>query len=352
MNTKTLRPDLQLSRLLCDLALGHLHGEDREAVEEFARHGGIEHPDAQRPVIPLAELARGLTVGVAGSGGFLVDTDTQEAQDALRPWSVTARAGIQIETGLTGDTFIPKVTGKATPYWLATEAAQVQPSTPAVQQIVLTPKTIGGLVRFSRQLATQVNAERFVQRELLRTIGTAIDQAILNGLGASGQPLGLLGTPGINSESSASFAHSHAASMKRKVSEADAPDEEIAFLGTPAVRELLEIRERAAGSGFLWDGDRVASRPAFASSDVAGDTLIAGAWAAGRERRRMKLSTSLGMTRSAGRPSASARSSTEPWARVCLGGQARFGTAPLPAQALAGPSRDPALRVTAASITR
>ena len=278
MNTRTLVPELRLGRLLCDLAEGHVHGQDREAVAEFAHQSGIQHPDARRPVIPLTELARDLTAGIAGGGGYLVGSETEAPLQILRPWSVTTQAGIQLLTNLTGDVGIPKVTGKPNISWLPTEAGQAQPSTPSLQEVVLTPKTAGGLVRFSRQLALQANGESFVRRQLLRSIGTAVDQAVLSGSGASGQPTGILNTAGIGSESGASLAHTGVVAMKAAVAAANAPDQEINFISTPAVRELLETRERATGSGFVWDRDRVASRPAFATTDLPADVLIAGAW--------------------------------------------------------------------------
>ena len=83
---------------------------------------------------------------------------------------------------------------KSTPAWLSTEGSQVPPSQTTLAQITITPKTVGAVVNFSRQLSLQANAESFVRRELLRTVATAIDLAVLNGSGAVGQPLGLLGT--------------------------------------------------------------------------------------------------------------------------------------------------------------
>lgn len=278
MNTKTLAPQLRLGRLLCDLAEDHLHGENQEALQEFAHQAGIEHPDGRRPMIPFDELARDLTVDIAGVGGFLVGGQNQDVLDILRPWSVVARAGIQLLTNLTGDVSVPKVTGKATPKWLETETAEVPTSTPALQEIALTPKTVGILIQLSRRLMLQTDGEKFARRELLRSVGTAIDQACINGSGADGEPLGLLDTPGVNTEPGAAFSHASAAAMKRVVAAADASDEEISFLSTPAVRELLETRERASGSGYIWDHDHVASRPGFVSTDVPSDTLIAGAW--------------------------------------------------------------------------
>lgn len=65
--------------------------------------------------------------------------------------------------------------------------------------------------------------------------------------------------------------------MKRKSAEANVTDENIAFLSTPAVRELLEGRERTTGGGrFVWDKDQVADRRAFVSTDVPTATMICG----------------------------------------------------------------------------
>lgn len=272
------RPKLNLWRLISDLSKGRANGEDREAIDEYARVAGI-NPDPQRPFIPFTEL-RDLKAGLASGGGYLVSAETQEARDILRPWSVTARAGMQIEVGLQGDQVVPITSGKTTPYWLSTEASEVTPTDPTLKDIPMTPKTVGGIITFSRQLAKQANADLFVRRELLRTVGTGIDQAVLSGSGAAGEPIGLLNVPGIGTQAGTSIDYAKVTALKGDVAAANAPDEAIAYLSTPAVRELLEIRERATGSGFIWDDDKVASRPAFVSTDVPAATMICGAWEA------------------------------------------------------------------------
>ncbi|MDN5936652.1 MAG: phage major capsid protein [Nitrosospira sp.] len=203
----------------------------------------------------------------------------KEPVDLLRPWSVTARAGMLVETGLRGNLAVPKVSGKTTPSWVATESAQVAPSQPTLSQIAMTPKTLGNVVVFSRQLGLQANADQFVGRELLRSIGTALDQAVLNGSGTSGQPLGILNTTGIQTQSGATL-NSGAWSMKQKTSEANANDEQISFISTPAVRALLETRERATGGGrFVWQEDKVADRPAHVTTDMPSGVMACGGWA-------------------------------------------------------------------------
>jgi hypothetical protein len=48
-----------------------------------------------------------------------------DSVDILRPWSVMARAEIQIEFGLVGDAMVSKVSAKSTSAWLTNERAQV-----------------------------------------------------------------------------------------------------------------------------------------------------------------------------------------------------------------------------------
>lgn len=268
-----------MAKAVSEMSQEQLSGLERETLEETTRLAGKRF-DRQRVEIPFALLTRDLTKGVAGAGGYLVSVENREAADILRPWSVTARAGVTVLDRLVGDQAAPKTTAKATPYWLATETSTITGSTPTIGQVAMTPKTAGALVAFSRQIAKQANAEMFVRRELLRTIGSAADQAVLNGSGASGQPTGITNTAGIGTQAGASLSHAGCCAMKRVVATANAPDEEIAFIGTPIVREVLETRERATGSGFIWDNDRVASRTAYATTDMPASTLIAGAWSA------------------------------------------------------------------------
>jgi len=254
-------------------------GETRELAQEFARRAGRNF-EPQRVLVPFEVLTRDLGKATASAGGYLVATGTTEVIDILRPWSVVTRAGVTVETGFVADSVVPKTSAKATPYWLSDETSQITPSAPTVGQTAVTPKTAGALVQFSRQLSLQANAEGYIQRELLKTIGTALDQAVLNGSGASGQPRGLLGTTGLGTVTGASLAYSGVTSMKRQVADANAPDEEISYIATPAVREMLENRERATGSGFIWDDDRVASRPALVTTDMPAATMVCGTFSA------------------------------------------------------------------------
>jgi hypothetical protein len=59
----------------------------------------------------------------------------------------------------------------------------------------------------------------------------------------------------------------------------NANDAAVAWLSTPAVRELLGARERIATSGiFCWSDDKIDNRRASVSTNVPTATLIAADW--------------------------------------------------------------------------
>jgi HK97 family phage major capsid protein len=223
-------------------------------------------------------LQRDLYAANGASGGYLVNTDVLPAADILRPWSVAARAGISIIENVVGNQTLPKTTAKTSIEWLTDETDAGTESQPTLSQVAATPKIAIGLLNLSRQLIKQSNAEAVIRRELLKTAGSAVDQAIFAGSGASGQPLGLINTPGIDTESGSTLAHTGVVDMKRAVADANAPDESIAFIATPTVRGLLEGRARATGLGFIWDNNRVAGVPGYATTDLPTGTLVCGSW--------------------------------------------------------------------------
>lgn len=276
-NAKPLSGQFSFARMVGSMAHGGLNGFERETLQEVAQRTGRPF-DAVRPFVPFELLARDLTAAAASAGGYLIDTSTMAAQDILRAYSVTGGLGVTVTSGLTGNAEMPRTTTKATPYWLTDEGSTTTESTPALSMVANTPKTAGAFLEFSRNFAQQPQSEGFVRRELLGTVGEAVDIAVLAGSGVSGQPLGIVNVPGINTTTGTSLAQAGVVEMKRKVAAANAPNAGTAFIGTPAVRELLEKRERATGLGFIWDNDRVASRPAEVSTNVPTATLICAHW--------------------------------------------------------------------------
>jgi HK97 family phage major capsid protein len=255
---------------------GTMDGADREFFQETARYAGKAF-DPQRICVPFEIFRRDLTAANAGAGGYLLGVDPYAAQDMLRPWSTVLRAGVTVEDHLQGNVTVARTTAKTTIVWQTNEASQATPSQPTLAQAALTPKTAIGVIQASRNFMTQADPERWIRRELLRTCGTVVDQAVLNGSGAAGQPTGILNTVGLGTQTGTSLAWAGVLSMKRKAADANVQDGAVSFIGTTAVRELLEGRERATGGGsFIWQDDKIASCPANATTDMLTATLLSG----------------------------------------------------------------------------
>jgi len=269
-----------LSRTISLLASDSpLDGFEREALQYAADTGGQPF-DPRRPVIPWKFLAneRDMTFAGANSVGFLGSGEIAGALDVLRPWSACMRAGATIVEAARNDQLVPRTTPASPISWHAAESTRPSTTLPTIGQIALKPKTATGVVNMSRPLLMQSSAERFTRRDLSRWCASTMDTALINGSGTGGQPTGLINAAGIQTQRGADLGHAEVCSMKRVVADQNASDEIIAFIGTNSVRELLETRERAGGAGFVWDNDRVASRPAYTTTVMPVSTLVCGSW--------------------------------------------------------------------------
>jgi HK97 family phage major capsid protein len=266
-----------LARAIGSMCEGGLSGPERAFFEETARQAGQTF-DPQRVVLPWWALnSRDLTAANAAAGGYLVGTSATSVRDTLAPFSATLGAGMSTVEGLRDTVSVPKTATDPTISWMATEASQASPSTPALASTALVPKTAIGVIQVSRQLWLQADAETYVRRLLTRTAAAIVDQAALNGSGVSGQPLGVLNATGLSTQSGTSLAWSGVLAMKGKAAAKNATESAIAFISTPAVRELLEGRERASGGGqFIWQDGKIAACSAFATTNMPTATMLSG----------------------------------------------------------------------------
>ena len=126
-------PALSLVDVVRALATGGISAEVRDRV---LAHGGTVN-DPHRVSLPIGALARDFQV--AGSGAYVVATDTRATVDALRPVSAAVAAGATVLSGLTANVALPKVTASATSYWQSTESTAVTASAPTVSAVTLSP---------------------------------------------------------------------------------------------------------------------------------------------------------------------------------------------------------------------
>lgn len=233
-------------------------------------------------VVPLDVLARrDLAAGSGSAGGYLIGAPVTPAERSMRPYSEVLRAGARLVDLPIGNVpGVPFVTvgGEFVAGWAASEGADVPESNLAIGLRQVATKTMGFSFKVSRRLITMggPQASALIEAEAMAAMGRGLDVAALQGSGAGGQPLGLVNKPGVFAQSGAALAWSGILAMREAVANGGAVDETQRFIGGPDVRRLLSARERAAGSGFIWDDGRVDGLPALAPRECPASTLICG----------------------------------------------------------------------------
>ncbi|MGA1512826.1 MAG: phage major capsid protein, partial [Aquiluna sp.] len=131
-------------------------------------------------VIPNEVLRRDLVVGTPTAGGNLVADELLAGSfiDLLRNRLALAQAGVTMLTGLQGNISIPRQTSAATAYWVGENSSPTE-SQQAIDQVNMTPKTVGAYVDYSRRLLLQssIDVEGMIRNDLARVIALELDRA-------------------------------------------------------------------------------------------------------------------------------------------------------------------------------
>jgi HK97 family phage major capsid protein/HK97 family phage prohead protease len=221
---------------------------ERECSEAQAKVLG---KSARGLFVPNEVQKRDLLVGTASAGGNTVATDLLSGSfiDILRNAMVINRMGTRMMTGLVGQVAIPKHTGSATAYWVAENAAPTE-SQQSFGQVTMTPKTVGAWTDISRRLLLQssIAVESLVQTDLATVLGLAIQQAAINGSGASNQPSGLmtlLTTPAVvGGTNGAAPTWANVIALETAIASANADVGTLGYLTNAKVRGKLKSTEK------------------------------------------------------------------------------------------------------------
>jgi HK97 family phage major capsid protein len=255
---------------------------EMEASRTLARQLGRE---PRGFFVPYEVQKRDLTAASTTQGARLVGTEhrPQDFVELLRARLVVMQLGARRMSGLVGNVSIPRQTGAGTAYWLANEATAITEGDQTIGQILMSPKNVGAYTEISKQLTTQStpDAEAMVMDDLARVVAIAIDTAALNGTGATGQPLGLIGTAGIGAVTGTSLAYAGIQEFQTDVAASNALVAGCAYLTTPAVASLLMQRQRFTSTDSpLWMGSvldgTVSGFRATSSTLVPAATMIFG----------------------------------------------------------------------------
>ena len=201
-------------------------------------------------VIPNEVLRRDLVVGIPTAGGNLVADELLAGSfiDLLRNRLALAQAGVTMLTGLQGNISIPRQTSAATAYWVGENGSPTE-SQQAIDQVNMTPKTVGAFVDYSRRLLLQssIDVEGMIRNDLARVIALELDRAAIYGTGSSNQPLGLTNTTGIGSQTITTFGtFAEYIGMETDVASANADGGSLRYIINAAARGALKSTSKDA----------------------------------------------------------------------------------------------------------
>jgi HK97 family phage major capsid protein len=267
-----------LSRLI--LALGGNSGEQAKC-EELQLSRNILEPQARCPtrmggaLLPI--VASGLATKTDTSGGFLVGTTVGgEILEAVRVQARVTRLGAQIITADRGGMLsLPCAeSGTAVSWQNEDGGTDVVETDPVLSVRNATPHTLVATVSYSRQLIAQATpaVESFLRRDMARAIAVETDRVAIQGIGHSGEPLGLTGhslIPIIAVGTNGGLATADVVyELEESVGKANL--ETTGFLTTPQQRRLLrKVPKIATGTSEpLWDTDGLLGYPSYTSTNV------------------------------------------------------------------------------------
>ena len=252
-------------------------GLERAASESIAKRlgrqsaGGFYVPrDALQYRTPYA-------AGALGTGGAIVATQLLEGSfiEVLRNKSKVIELGATMLTGLVGNVDIPRRTVTTPGYWVA-EAGTITEGEGTFDKLSLTPKTIGALSQYSRNMLMQSTPaiEMLVRSDLAAVLSLGIDLAAINGLGSANQPLGIMGTAGIGSvaggANGAQVTIDNLIDLATAVANANADSDSLAYLTNAKVLGFLSKIKATTGQ-YLWQ--RSEDGPNYAPVGGSGNNL-------------------------------------------------------------------------------
>jgi hypothetical protein len=233
-------------------------------------------------VVPNEVLRRDLVVGTSTAGGNIVGTELLSGSfvDLLRNRMAMLQAGITMLSGLQGNIAIPRQTSAATAYWVGENSSPTE-SQQAIDQINMTPKTVGAFVDYSRRLLlqTSIDVEAMIRSDLARVIGLELDRAAVYGTGSTNQPLGLVNTTGIGSQTITTYGtFAEYIGMETKVAVANADAGAMRYIVNANARGALKSTEKSATSTgqFVFQDNEINGYPVIVSNQLGTNDCLFG----------------------------------------------------------------------------
>ena len=258
-------------------------GREREVSQELAKRHGSRSGGMIAPMSvfkrKVEERVITSTAPADGPGSNIISTDHRGDLfiDILRARLVTQQRGATVLSGLTGNIDVPRLKASATAGWVAENAA-LTPSDGKVDKVKMTPKHVGALTEFSRNMLLQSSPdiEALIRADFSAILAEAVDTAAING-GGSNEPEGVLATEGIGSVTvSATPTWAEILEFVEDIESANADQGSLGWVTNPGVVRLLRSTLKVAddaGAGFLMEQPSSLAGFSLTSSTIVPSTL-------------------------------------------------------------------------------
>lgn len=253
-------------------------GLERAASDAVARRIGRQSAGGFFVPRDALQVRAPYSTGAIGTGGAMVATNLLASSfiDILRNKTQVLNLGATLLSGLIGNVEVPRRTATTPAYWVA-EGAAITEGEGTFDQLSLTPKTVGALSQYSRNMLMQStpDIEMLIRSDLAAVLGLGIDLAAINGTGpGNNQPTGIMGTAGIGSVSGgangAQVTLDNLIDLATAVASANADTGAQAYMTNAKVLGWLSKAKATTGQ-YLWERDE--NGPNYAPVGGAGENL-------------------------------------------------------------------------------
>jgi len=226
--------------------------------------------DYERRVITTA-----LPAGGPGSNIIATDFRGDLFIDILRARMITQGLGATMLAGLHGNVDLPRLKKSAATGWVAENAA-ITPSDHEFEKVSMTPKHVGAITEFSRNMLLQStpDIEALIRNDFALVLAQALDAAALNGGGAN-EPVGILATAAVDKTvSMATPSWGAVLDLIDKVEEANATGTGFAMRPLAATKLRKTAKVSATDSVMVMESpDNLAGFPVARSTLIPIDTV-------------------------------------------------------------------------------
>jgi len=190
-------------------------------------------------------------------GGFLIPTIKLDWFDSLFALSALDKMKVTKLSGLSANSDIPGIGTAVATGWANGETGTQTPADPTLVNRSLTPKLLYGATNISKRLLIQTNqsVNDMILMNIMNALAQALQAAVINGSGASGQPTGFLGTAGIQSvamgTNGAVISFAKVMDLFAAVANANANLDNAVWLTNPKVLAKAMQTPIDTGSGFM-----------------------------------------------------------------------------------------------------